>query len=1115
MQKKRLSTKVLSAVLSLLMILTVIPLVPLAPTADAATTEYYYPAGTKFIKDIAMVYYKDSGDGQNNIKNSVGYNNGNGALLCYDDNGELADLTVSTGGTHYVYIGWTWTTKPEEAIRGFRVSNVGEKGSNGFYSIPSSYEQSGVKWYQANSGNPANIVPKLHSDGNVNLNHGTIGEKTPIRLFVTKDASFGPPLTNLVISRGPADNEDEAEAARDKYLNKEGWNSVVSFQDNDTIMNLNRNTGKNTTRLYMHYYSPCVQLNTTNLRNAYTSTATYLTTSGYTPESTGDLAKARGDAYSIISELNKYGVTTKSQANIDATTNSITNAVNNLTTTLTLNASANGGSPDRTINVKIGGNSTVSINLNSYTPSRQGLDFLGWAKKATDKEGTKGNVTVGLGETLYALFGKELEANFHYLLPDGSVTKETRRVNALNGATNAVFVLSSELKDITTAEGKTLTSLGWRTDTKAEAPTFGKNELYTVYIDNPVVNFYAVYSAPITFTQDVNKGSPVIDPTVETQYINVNTEIVKTSHTFTVTNIEPERAGGVFKGWADDIEATESKYVAGYTFTTTEDKTIYAIYDLAYYTVEFVDGDGNTLAIQEIKAGEPATAPDSTPVKSFDDDYHYTFAGWDKDFSEVMSDITVTATFTPVSHNYEKVTLEAVDCLVDGKERWTCNCGFTKDVTVEHQGHSPVVIPGTPATCSTKGSTDSETCSKCLEVLKESKEIDALGHKYVKALGVSATCTTGGYEIWVCENNRNHQETRNVTAPTGEHVEKAVKAEAADCLTNGLTEGCECAMCGSVITAQNVILAEGHKLVTGEDEKYIAPTCEEKGRTQGKHCSVCNLVIVETEEIPALGHDWADFVAKPATCTEAGYTAGSKCRRCHDVKDSTEIPALNHGENGYTVIVHEATCTEDGYTEYICDYDTKHNYKENGEAATGHEGGTATCKDKAICTKCGEAYGNTIAHSYDSVVFPATCTKKGYTEFTCTVCGDSYQGDETPLAAHKYDDGKITTAPTCCDAGVKTFTCINCSEASYTEAVAATGHTVTDWTVEGTEATGSCDDCGETITANPEDVGLELPECERCGMVHKYNSGLFKYKGIYCSIIYFFRQIANFFKGNA
>ncbi len=69
-----------------------------------------------------------------------------------------------------------------------------------------------------------------------------------------------------------------------------------------------------------------------------------------------------------------------------------------------------------------------------------------------------------------------------------------------------------------------------------------------------------------------------------------------------------------------------------------------------------------------------------------------------------------------------------------------------------------------------------------------------------------------------------------------------------------------------------------------------------------------------------------------------------------------------------------------------------------------------------------------------------TCTEKGYTTHTCSVCGDTYKDSETPAKGHDYDDGVVTTEPTCTEKGVKTFTCATCGD-SYTEEVAALGHT--------------------------------------------------------------------------
>ena len=69
-----------------------------------------------------------------------------------------------------------------------------------------------------------------------------------------------------------------------------------------------------------------------------------------------------------------------------------------------------------------------------------------------------------------------------------------------------------------------------------------------------------------------------------------------------------------------------------------------------------------------------------------------------------------------------------------------------------------------------------------------------------------------------------------------------------------------------------------------------------------------------------------------------------------------------------------------------------------------HSGGTATCENKAVCEKCGEAYGETAEHSYSAVVTAPTCTEDGYTTYTCGGCGDSYTDDSVTKTGHKDED---------------------------------------------------------------------------------------------------------------
>lgn len=58
------------------------------------------------------------------------------------------------------------------------------------------------------------------------------------------------------------------------------------------------------------------------------------------------------------------------------------------------------------------------------------------------------------------------------------------------------------------------------------------------------------------------------------------------------------------------------------------------------YTVTFKDWDGKVLKTQKVEKGKAATAP-ANPTRE-----HYSFAGWDKAFNNVTSDLVVTATYT-------------------------------------------------------------------------------------------------------------------------------------------------------------------------------------------------------------------------------------------------------------------------------------------------------------------------------------------------------------------------------------------------------------------------------------------------------------------------------------
>ncbi len=74
-------------------------------------------------------------------------------------------------------------------------------------------------------------------------------------------------------------------------------------------------------------------------------------------------------------------------------------------------------------------------------------------------------------------------------------------------------------------------------------------------------------------------------------------------------------------------------------------------------------------------------------------------------------------------------------------------------------------------------------------------------------------------------------------------------------------------------------------------------------------------------------------------------------------------------------------------------------------------------------------------HSYAKIDTPATCTKGGYSEYTCS-CGHSYKDSYTDALGHTYK--KSVTEPTCETEGKTTYSCW-CGD-TYSETIAKVDH---------------------------------------------------------------------------
>ena len=73
----------------------------------------------------------------------------------------------------------------------------------------------------------------------------------------------------------------------------------------------------------------------------------------------------------------------------------------------------------------------------------------------------------------------------------------------------------------------------------------------------------------------------------------------------------------------------------------------------------------------------------------------------------------------------------------------------------------------------------------------------------------------------------------------------------------------------------------------------VAATCTQTGLTAGSHCAVCGTIIVAQEVVPALGHAEVTVPGVPATHVTAGMTDGLACSRCGETLRAQEtIPAV-------------------------------------------------------------------------------------------------------------------------------------------------------------------------------------------------------------------------------
>ncbi|MCD7768733.1 MAG: InlB B-repeat-containing protein [Oscillospiraceae bacterium] len=467
---------------------------------------------------------------------------------------------------------------------------------------------------------------------------------------------------------------------------------------------------------------------------------------------------------------------------------------------------------------------------------------------------------------------------------------------------------------------------------------------------------------------------------------------------------------------ADISELASNKYVE-----------VFAVYEAVTYTVTFDSDDGSEVVSQAVTSGGTAAEP-TAPTKT-----GYTFDGWytdaeltqEYDFTTtVTADITLYAKWkeTTYSYRYKIYTWKESLNMYKPYDTRSSATSTTAEVTIPTGSITldNVTINGVEykfvgwQVGRVGNYADLQTDKQFAAGEDVTADISELAsNKYVEVFAVyeavtytvtfdsdggsevaSQTVTSGGtadeptaptktdytFEGWYTEDGEAYDFATLVT----ENITIYAKWKECDHTGNTNDTDCEqdtsCSLCGGTIPAT------GHDW--GEWETVTSPTCEDEG-SEKRVCAVCGLT--ETRGVDATGHNWAAeyTIDQAATCTTDG-SQSIHCQDCEAVKDGQVILATGHVTE--TQNAKDATCTQAGYT--------------------GDE----------VCIVCGETTATgqvtpAAGHVYEKTVVDPTYTEEGYTLYTCTVCGESYKTDYTPILTADDDktdeeDGKEASTAT-------------------------------------------------------------------------------------------------------
>ena len=259
-------------------------------------------------------------------------------------------------------------------------------------------------------------------------------------------------------------------------------------------------------------------------------------------------------------------------------------------------------------------------------PSKEGYTFTGWDKIFN-------NITSDL--TVIAQYTKNEASEPE--TPEGAIPVEKtialRPISATqDSGYNNTWTNIANTYDTDTSTSGTIVVTG------SSQSGFKRKYVDTIFnFDNPIPANATINSAVLTIRAKQSATTNLnITVSIDSQEVIGSTLLSSSSANYTAD----------VSNYIKDLNqlninltsaATSNRTFTLYDVRVDVNYTIYEM--LTTYTVTFKDWNGTTLKTETVEEGASATAPNNPSREG------YTFTGWDKDFTNITSDLTVTAQY--------------------------------------------------------------------------------------------------------------------------------------------------------------------------------------------------------------------------------------------------------------------------------------------------------------------------------------------------------------------------------------------------------------------------------------------------------------------------------------